>query len=64
VKVYVIFALEKPTERLKRTYKKSGVTGNRTLIFADLAGEQAHFLTYDQAVLLPFLFGRRGEKNA
>ena len=42
-----VFALEKSTERLKKTHKKSGVTGNRTLIFADLAGEQAHLLTGD-----------------
>ena len=59
----MIFALEKSTERLKRKYKKLGVTGNRTLIFADLADEQAHLLTCDQAVLLPFLFGRRGKKT-
>lgn len=42
-----VFALEKSTERLKKTHKKLGVTGNRTLIFADLAGEQAHLLTGD-----------------
>ena len=37
-----VFALEKSTERLKKTHKKLGVTGNQTLIFADLACEQAH----------------------
>ena len=42
-----VFALDKSTERLKKTHKKLGVTGNQTLIFADLACEQAHLLTGD-----------------
>ena len=58
-----VFVLEKSTERLKKTHKKLGVTGNRTLIFVDLVGEQTHLLTCDQAPSSLFVWETR-KKNA